>query len=172
LFASTGAVYSRKDDYSYHKRLWENQCKHSGVDCVIARLFCFVGEYLQLERYSIGQFIQDGLKGGPVHYYDIGCIRSYMYGEDLGRWLWKILLNGEGCYDVGSAIAVTMREIAEIIAEKFGCEAVQDLPIEERKPLVYLPDTTRARKELGLKETISLSDALHKMIVWNRERRK
>jgi nucleoside-diphosphate-sugar epimerase len=172
LFVSSGAVHDRMDDYSHNKRLWEEQCKHSKADIVIARPFCFVGEYLQLNRYSIGQFIQDGLNGGPVHYYDTGCIRSYMHGSDLGRWLWEILLNGTGAYDVGSSIAVTMRDVAETVAKEFGTTAIADLAPERGKPQVYLPDTARARKELGLKETVSLPEGVRRMIAWNRERMK
>jgi dTDP-glucose 4,6-dehydratase len=172
LFVSSGAVYDRTDQYAYHKRMWESMCDKSGADVVIARPFCLVGEYLQLDRYSIGQFIQDGLNGGPVHYYDTGCIRSYMHGSDLGRWLWEILLNGTGAYDVGSSIAVTMRDVAETVAKEFGTTAIADLAPERGKPQVYLPDTARARKELGLKETVSLPEGVRRMIAWNRERMK
>jgi nucleoside-diphosphate-sugar epimerase len=170
MYASSGAVYDRHDTYSDNKRKWEAECDKSGLDVVTVRPFCFCGEYLQLDRYSIGQFVKDGLKGGPVHYYDVGCIRSYMYGEDLGAWLWDMLLYGEGVYDVGSCIALTMRDVAETVAKECNTIAVPDLAPEAGKPLVYLPDTSRARYDLGLKETISLPEGIRRMVAWNRER--
>jgi nucleoside-diphosphate-sugar epimerase len=172
LYVSSGAIYDRKDDYSYHKRLWETECKHSGADVVIARPFCLVGEHLQLDRYSIGQFIQDGINGGPVHYYDIGCIRSYLYGEDAGRWLWAMLLDGFGAYDVGSSNPVSMKQVAEKVARACKCKAVCDLTPEVGKPPIYLPFTQRARVEMGLQETVSLDEAIKRTVAWNKERIK
>jgi nucleoside-diphosphate-sugar epimerase len=172
LFASSGAVYERTGDYSYHKRMWEAECRASDADTVIARLFCFVGEYLQLDRYSIGQFIQDGISGGPVRYYDIGCIRSYMYGEDLGRWMWKLLMDGTGAYDVGSSKAVSMKQVAEMVASACNCNSIANLPVESDKPKIYMPFTARAQVELGLSETVTLEDAIRRTVAWNRERIK
>jgi nucleoside-diphosphate-sugar epimerase len=167
LFVSSGAVYDRMDEYSSNKRLWEEQCKHSSADVVIARPFCFVGERLPLANFSIGQFIQDGIKGGPVRYYDIGCIRSYMYGADLGRWLWKILFDGSGVYDVGSSIALDMREVAHMVASVCGCDAVADLAPENDKPMIYMPNTDRAHA-LGCVETIGLRSAIERTVEYAR----
>jgi nucleoside-diphosphate-sugar epimerase len=167
MFASSGAVYEKQDNYAYNKRLWEAQCKHSEAYVVIARLFCFVGAHMP-EAFddgktpSILQFIREGIKGGPIHYYDVGYIRSYMYGEDLGHWMWKILLDGEGVYDVGSSLPVSMRQVAHAVANVCKCETVEDL-VPEQKPLMYLPDTMRAR-ELGCVETVGLHDAIERTV--------
>jgi nucleoside-diphosphate-sugar epimerase len=171
LYVSSGAVYNRRDDYSYHKRMWEAECRASEANVVIARPFCFVGPYLP-DTFSIGQFIKDGIAGGPVRYYDIGCIRSYMWSEDMGRWLWKILLEGDnGVYDVGGARSVSMKQVAEIVARECRCKAVQGLEVESGKPKIYLPTLARAQ-ELGCVETITLTEAVRRTVAWNRERMK
>jgi nucleoside-diphosphate-sugar epimerase len=171
LYVSSGAIYNRQDAYSDHKRAWEAECRASEADVVIARPFCFVGPYLP-DTFSIGQFIHDGLMGGPVRYYDIGCMRSYMWSEDMGRWLWKILLDGgNGTYDVGSSKTVSMKQVAEIVARECRCKAVQGLEVETGKPKIYLPNVTRAQ-ELGCVETITLTEAVRRTVAWNRERMK
>ena len=168
LFASSGAVYDRHDEYSDNKRKWERECADSGVDVVTVRPFCFVGECLQ-DTYSIMQFIREGVKGGPVHYYDAGCIRSYMYGADMGNWLWRILLDGESgaFYDVGASLAFKMSDIAQMVAQVCGCEAVEDLPQETGKPRIYMPDVTRAL-ELGCKETVGIMEAIERTVAYAR----
>ena len=96
LFASSGAVYEGTNIYAYHKRLWEDQCKCSGVDLVIARLFTFIGAHLK-DLYAITHFMEAAKAGKPIEVWGDGStIRSYLYGEDLGRWRWKILLDGKG----------------------------------------------------------------------------
>jgi nucleoside-diphosphate-sugar epimerase len=173
MYISSGAVYEKKDAYADVKRKHEQQCLNSGVDVVIPRLFCFTGANLPRKMWdgstpSILKFIHEGIAGGPVHYYDVGYIRSYMYGEDLGRWLWKMLFDGCGAYDVGASQPVSMRQVARMVARACECEAVQD-EVPEQKPLVYLPDTTRAR-ELGCVETIGLREGIERTVESERQR--
>jgi nucleoside-diphosphate-sugar epimerase len=167
LFVSSGAIYNRQEEYADNKRKWEIECKASGVECVIARPFCFIGEHLRLEQYAIGQFILDGLMGGPVSYYDAGCVRSYMYGADLGRWLWKILEDGESgsSYDIGASSPVSMRVVAHTVADICGCSCERIDNNQERniQPLVYLPDVAPALK-LGCYETVGLRESIERTV--------
>lgn len=163
LFASSGAIYESRTDYANKKRRWEFSCIRHGIkELVIARLFTFVGEHLQ-NLYAITNFIEDAKAGGPIHIQGDGsAIRSYLYGEDLGRWMWKILLEGNGVYDVGSAIHCTILEAARTVADVIPSK-IQILNIPGIPETKYVPDTTRARA-LGCIETVGLREAIERML--------
>ena len=158
LYCSSGAVYEGQTEYAKMKRHYENMCG----DAIITRLFTFVGQYLK-NNYAITNFIEDALKGGPIVVKGDGsAIRSYLYGEDLGRWMWKILLEGHGVYDVGSAIHCSILEAARTVADVIPrqIKVMNEPGIPETK---YLPDVTRAR-ELGCVETVGLKEAIERTI--------
>lgn len=161
LFASSGAVYEGVNAYANNKRLWEAECINSSYSyVVIARLFAFVGEHLK-NLYAVTKFIEAARKGKPIEVWGDGTtVRSYLYGEDLGRWMWKILLDGEGTYDVGSAIPYTILDLACIVSELTGAPLKF---ISSEQPSVYLPDITRAY-DLGCRETVGLREAIERML--------
>lgn len=155
LYCSSGIVYhpeSDKTEYRQNKIKWERECLESGVDCVIARLFTFCGEGLSRD-HAIARFEWNAKNNLPLHIWGDGsCVRSYMHGEELGRWLWAILLRGQSgeAYDVGSDEPVTMLDLAYRIAER--CDPMPPVIVDKDKivPMpVYLPvDTGKTRKLL------------------------
>ena len=161
LFASSGAVYDGITNYAMQKRAWEKECLDSGADVVIARLFSFIGE--KLHRHAIYEFIQDAKRGGPIVIKGDGTsLRTYLYGEDLGHWLWKILLDGNGIYDVGGRTQYSVYEMAEKVARIRPCEIkVEYRPDHPRT--CYVPDIRRARS-LGCEQTIGVMEALKRTI--------
>jgi UDP-glucuronate decarboxylase len=160
LLISSGAVYAQTPDaYAEAKREAEQLVqKH----VVIARLFTFVGPYLALDRgFAVTTFLRAALHGEPIRVEQPQTRRSYLYGSDLAQWLWTMLDRGEGVYDVGSDEAVTMRELAETIRRVVN----PNIPITEGaggNPSTYLPDIERAQRELGLRVTIPLEDAIRR----------
>lgn len=165
LFASSGAVYDKETYYAYQKRIWEKQCEHSGVDVVITRLFAFVGAHLK-NLYAITRFIEAAKAGKPLDVWGDGSsVRSYLYGEDLGRWMWRILLEGEGVYDVGGSTPYTILQVARLVADVIPAKI--HVLNNGHPETYYMPDTTRAL-ELGCRETMGLKEAV-KRVVHDRE---
>ena len=146
-----------------------------GFEAKIARCFAFVGPYLPLDQhFAIGNFIRDGLNGGPIQVKGDGTpFRSYLYAADLAIWLWTILIKGKSCrpYNVGSGECFTIAEIAHQVAEAFSDE--MKVVIEgkmSRGTAVerYVPDTSRATRELYLRETVPLNEAVMKTISFHK----
>jgi nucleoside-diphosphate-sugar epimerase len=160
LFASSGAVYEQQTEYANNKRKWEQECLDSGADVVIARLFSFIGPHLN--RHAVHEFIEQGKTGGPIVITNPDAIRTYLYGEDLGRWMWKLLLEGEGIYDVGGSTEYTMLQVAETVADICHCEVV-DVHAMRDTPTRYVPDISRACA-LGCEETVGLREAIERII--------
>lgn len=198
LFTSSGAVYGTQDPgverldedcrsgpdplavgavYGEAKRAAEMLCAietSRGVQCKIARCFAFVGPYLPLDaHFAIGNFIRDGLEGGPIVINGDGTpVRSYLYASDLAVWLWRILLDGEPGrpYNVGSENAHDLRSVAEIVSRQCSNAEVviHGIPAPDTLPARYVPDTSRASRELGLVASVPIGDAVRRTLAWHR----
>jgi nucleoside-diphosphate-sugar epimerase len=195
LLISSGAVYGRQlpemnriseeyrggpnpldseSAYAEGKRCAELLCvlyaRDYDLKVKIGRCFTFVGPYLALDgHYAIGNFIHDGLRGGPIVVQSDGTpCRSYLYAADLAAWLWTILFAGKSCepYNIGSDKEVTIAELAALVAEVCGGVKVHILrPANPGAPPDrYIPDITRAKTELGLESGIDLYDAIRRTI--------
>lgn len=198
LFISSGAVYKNKESYSYlfnknkmkevdltgftssyaaGKSMAEFIC-HSYAQkyqfsVKIARCFSFVGPYLPLNlHYAIGNFIHDKLNNKMIVVRSDGSsYRSYLYTADLTIWLWTILFRGENLfpYDVGSDKALTIKELAILVANLEGHKVrvkVMKKTVKEMIPESYVPNIMHATVGLKLVQKVSLVDAIRKTIAW------
>lgn len=159
--------------YGESKRVSEFACTSYArihrFDAIVARLFAFVGPHLPLdEGYAVGNFLGDVLNGRNIAIGGDGTPRrSYLYAADLAVWLWTLLIRGTPgrAYNVGSPDAVTIRELADTVAQTLAPQTavtVARAPAPGAAPSSYVPDTTRAEQEFGLRAWIDLSDALHR----------
>ena len=198
LLSSSGAVYGKqpgnmthipedytgapdqldpRSAYGIGKRTAEQLCvlyaKQYGVSSTIARCFAFVGPYLPLDiHFAIGNFIRDGLNGGPIKIKGDGtALRSYLYGADLAIWLWSILFRGRALqpYNVGSEVAISIADLAKVVAglSKPALELSINVPAPSNTPAEqYVPSTKIARDELGLLQWIDLETSIAKTNRW------
>jgi nucleoside-diphosphate-sugar epimerase len=167
--------------YAEGKRVSELLCsiyqRHHGVEAVIARCFAFVGPYMELNaHYAVGNFIRDGLAGGPIRVTGDGTpYRSYLYVADLAVWLWTLLLQGQPgrAYNVGSDEPITVGDLARRVS---GClpghpeVVVAQAAAADRPASRYVPCTDLARRELGLQCWTGLDEGLRRTIQFHARR--
>lgn len=191
LFASSGAVYGTQppevenipetlvcrpvNEYGTAKLEAEQMCVDSGIFTLLPRCFAFVGPYLNLDiHFAIGNFIRNGLNGEPIIIKGDGRPwRSYLYADDLAQWLFAILERGENGrpYNVGSDYGLPLSEIARIVAEQFSpvpAIRILGVPVPGTAAPRYVPDISRAKSELDLSVTASLSLSISKTILHHR----
>lgn len=145
-----------------------------GLDLRVARLFAFVGPYLPLDKhFAIGNFLRDALAGQPITLQGDGTpLRSYLHAADLSAWLWAILLDDRargGIYNVGGSEAVSIRQLAERVVQATGSVSsvtVLRQAVAGATPARYVPDTSKARRDLQLPAPIGLDDALRRTAAW------
>jgi nucleoside-diphosphate-sugar epimerase len=164
--------------YAEAKRQGEALCvsfaRDHGLEVKIARGFAFLGPYLPLEAHlAAGNFLRDALCGGPIRVQGTGtAVRSYLYGADLAVWLWTILFRGAAgrAWNVGSDTAVSIGDLARAVAE--ACQPPATVTVlgqarPEAPEDCYVPDISRARRELGLEVFIPLPEAIRRTLQWH-----
>lgn len=157
--------------YGVAKRGAEHLCSlyqlAHGIHIVVARCFAFVGPDLPLDvHFAIGNFIRDALWNDEIVVRGDGSpIRSYMYQDDLARWLSVLLTSGRPgeAYNVGSDHAISVRDLAYCVRDVLSpqktvrilgtCDARTDRN-------AYLPNISKARVDLGLALTFDLGSAI------------
>jgi len=167
--------------YSVAKRTAEHLCalygEAFGIEILVARCFAFVGPDLPLDaHFAIGNFIADAVAGRQITIKGDGLpIRSYLDQSDLATWLLTILEHGQSgrAYNVGSDQAITLLELANMVAETVHPK----VPVQVLGSGIdagnfrrrYVPDITRASKELGLTVSVPLHEAIKRAVMAARE---
>lgn len=161
LYVSSGEVYGEGDgrvfteDYSGYvnctsprscypssKRTAETLCvsyvQEYGADVVIARPCHTYGpHFAEYDNRVYAQFIRNVLKGEDIVMKSTGAqFRSWCYVVDCASALLYILLKGESgqAYNIADENSnVTIKELAEMIAEIGGKKVIVDLPSDTEK---------------------------------------
>ena len=181
LFISSGAVYGRQKvshvpenascepvtAYGIAKLEAEKLCFTSGIPAVSARCFAFTGKYLDRNiHFAIGNFMRDALAGTEITVNGDGTpLRSYLYADDLVRWLFNLLERGRNgqAYNAGSDRAVSIAELAQTVAAILAPQAavkINGTTEAGKVPQPYVPDITLSRSENLSCETVNLAEAI------------
>jgi nucleoside-diphosphate-sugar epimerase len=200
LLTSSGAVYGKQPPdlthipedyhgapdpidtnaaYGNGKRMAEHICAIYGktyqIEMKIARCFAFVGPYLPLDaHFAIGNFIRDGLRGGPIIVKDDGSpYRSYLYAADLAIGLWTILFSGGiyRPYNLGSEQDFTIAELARRVGNSF--QTVIQVKIAKKAEAEqaserYVPSTHRALQDLNFSQYIDFQESIRRTVSWHK----
>ncbi len=169
--------------YAEGKRVTEQMCSllahEAGVRCVLARCFTLVGPHLPLDQhFAIGNFIADAIAGRDIQICGDGTpVRSYLHAADLAIWLWTMLFRADelnenpAAFNVGSVEAVSIRELAQIVAEELDptlrVHVVGNSAIGAKR-VQYIPSVHKAETELGLRPLINLREAIRRTATWHR----
>jgi GDP-L-fucose synthase len=92
-------------------------------------------------------------------------IRDFIYSEDVARGMMHMVENKvTEPVNLGSGSGITIKEIANIIAEYFDREIVwdKDKPMGDSKRLMSM----RRAQELGFAPRVKLKDGIEKTIDW------
>ena len=156
-----------KKSYAYAKRDAEiaiQELGRSGLNVSIARCFAFVGKYLPKDQhFAIGNFIADGLAGRDINVKaDRKVYRSYMYADDLVRWLITLAENANlqcPIYNVASDKEVEIKELATIVANIFNVSIKTSENIGKHADR-YIPSVKKAYTELDLRNDYELKESI------------
>ena len=196
LYTSSGAVYGEqpnkikgfKENYlNYNKKInFKKGYKQSyanfklkseklfekmgneGFNVSIARCFAFVGEYLPLNsNFVIGNIIQNILDGASIKINaNYKIFRSYMYADDLVKWLLKILHNSNTqcpIYNVGSDQGTDIRKLGFDLSRKYKLDVKFEKIVSNFEDR-YVPSIQKAKKELKLRLKYNSLDAVNDVI--------
>jgi nucleoside-diphosphate-sugar epimerase len=164
--------------YGEGKRVSEQMCvlqsAHSSIEIKIARCFAFVGPHLPLNvHFAIGNFIGDVLAGRPIKINGDGTARrAYLYASDLAIWLWTLLFQAPSLVpiNVGSAHDLSILELAQVVVQSLDAPTeilVAKSPTPGAAVARYVPSVDRAGAILGLKQTVTLQEAIRRTAEWH-----
>ncbi len=194
LFTSSGVVYGKNDNkkkdtenkiinlnsiyklcgykkkYALEKIFIEQKIIDLGLknyQVSIARCYTFIGKSIIKYNYVISDLINDALKKKVIKLMTTSNVyRSYMHSDDLAKWLITILKNSKKkcpIYNVGSDKVINLRALTKKIANSVKKKPLLK-SITSKKIDYYAPSITKAKKELNLKISINLNDALYSTI--------
>ena len=166
-----------RNAYAEAKRAAEMLCavygKQHKLHISIARIFALLGPHLSLGiHFAAGNFIKDAMEGKKIRVKGNGKpYRSYLYASDLTVWLWHMLerAHPNQPYNVGSDESISVEDLARRTALILGDVGYEILGKEDLGWNLgrYVPDTSLIQKDLQLKRTVSLEDAILRTALWN-----
>jgi nucleoside-diphosphate-sugar epimerase len=137
-----------------------------------ARLFTCIGPGFRAHSHLAHvSLLSDALVARrPIRVRSSGrAVRSYLHGADASVWLLAMLTHGvTGAMNVGSDHAITIGDFARLVARVAG-RSPDDVEIGGEPDAApdrayFVPDITRARRELGLAPWTATEDAVRRTL--------
>ncbi len=146
-----------------------------GVPAKIVRVFNTYGPGMSLsDTRVVPSFVRAALTGRPlVCHGDGGQTRCHTYVSDMVRGLRLAMERGRPAraYNLGSDQQVSVRALAHLVIKLAGSDSpIAQIVRPGHDHKNRLPDTTRARDELGWVRSVGLEDGLRATIADFRER--
>jgi dTDP-glucose 4,6-dehydratase len=168
--------------YPEAKRFAETLCAasrtQSHLPIAAVRPFAFLGPYQSLETpWALNNFLRDALHGNPIRVLGNGqTVRSYMYGADMAVWVLVMLAGTKSgrAYNLGSPEPVSIETVARLIASCVNPspDVILGSALQTHSQLSrFVPDTSAATKDFGLKLMTPLESALKRTVAWHDARR-
>jgi UDP-glucuronate decarboxylase len=198
LLSSTSEIYGepeihpQREDYWGHanpigKRSCYDEGKRCGealavayasqhrVDARIVRIFNTYGPRMhEADGRVVSNFITQALRNLPLTVYGDGSqTRSLCYQSDLIEGLIAMMktTTDPGPVNLGNAEEMTVRELAELVAELTGSKlAIELKPLPSDDPTRRRPDITRARHVLGWEPRVAAREGITETIEYYRSR--
>lgn len=195
LFISTSEIYSGATDIPYREESHGVTMPNHARACYIegkrcGEAMCYVhaknNEHVRIARIALAygpgvrasdkrvlyNFIQKGLQG-TIDMMDRGeARRTYCYVADTVSLLWNILLKGkEIIYNVGGHSHVTIRELADLVAQNLKAKVVipQEVPGVQGAPQDVFLDMTKAENEFGKSTYVPIEIGIQQTVSWYEE---
>jgi dTDP-glucose 4,6-dehydratase len=147
---------------------------HYGFPVVFTRFANFYGPGQQLYRI-VPRTILSALTGTKLQLHGGGkSVRAFIYGDDVADGLMRAAEAGTPgeIYHFSSDRFLSIREAVGIICQRAGVdfEAVVELaPERPAKDQAYLMDASKAKEQLGWRESVTFEQGVDATIQWARE---
>lgn len=170
--ANANAIYAESKRFA--ESMATSFISEAKLPIVMIRPFAFVGPYQSLQLpWAITDFIRDSLAGRPIKIMGDGStVRSLMYASDYAFWTLAALVRGASrdVYNVGSPEPINLLALARMITLHFNPapEILTRVGQSGHETTRLVPCVTKAVKNLGVTQTVSLADAIKKTIAWHR----
>jgi dTDP-glucose 4,6-dehydratase len=165
LYASSGAAYHSSDsgnndlnqsEYAATKIACEKELSNfsrlSNFNFTCVRLFTFYGTQLPLDsNFFIGNLMRSAISKEKFKMISTGdSTRSYLYGLDMAMRMLELLSDNKNCtYDLGSSVALKLKDLAQQIASQYGFSIEFGSDFSES---IYLPTIESAENRFGVRE--------------------
>ena len=137
-----------------------------GFELSIGRLFTFSGTHLLgKNHYAISNFIKSAISTKNIKILgDPNTVRSYLHQEAMANWILQALICNDvhTCLEIGSSEKVTIKELAEFIAQETSASISFAAKLHEGD--IYLPDNQETKDKLGVAEGKKWKQAVAEMI--------
>ena len=167
-------IYSTAKSLSEHLIFAESE--NSGIKSVLVRLFNVYGRY-QLPVNVVPRMIASLILTNKLTIYDKGLqTRCFTYVDDAIDAMLELTkrnINND-VFNIGSDRETSVKELAQIIVDKYGKKNVIIDHVDSAKFLGEsfedierrVPDVSKIRQKIGWKSTTSLEDGIKETVKW------